>query len=81
MVEEGEEEENEKERGEEEKEEEEEKGEEKETVLEVVLGVGQHLEEGLNELLVLQRMAGSNVSISVSGGREDHQPPLSSSPS
>lgn len=50
-------------------------------VLEVVLGVGQHLEEGLNELLVLQRRAGSNVSISVSGGREDHQPPLSSSPS
>ena len=50
-------------------------------VLEVVLGVGQHLEEGLNELLVLQRMAGNNVSIGVSGGREDHQPPLSSSPS
>ena len=33
-------------------------------VLEIVLGVSQHLKEGLDELLVLQRMAGGNVSIS-----------------
>jgi len=50
-------------------------------VLEVVLGVGQHLEEGLNELLVLQRMASGNISINVSDGKEDHWPPPSSSPS
>lgn len=50
-------------------------------VLEVVLGVGQHLEEGLNELLVLQRMAGGRGRVSVGGGKEDRQPPLSSIPS
>lgn len=48
-------------------------------VLEVVLGVGQHLKEGLNELLVLQRMAGGSVSIR--GGKENHQPLISSSTS
>lgn len=41
-------------------------------VLEVVLGVGQHLKEGLDELLVLQRMAGSNVSLGISSGTEAH---------
>ena len=40
-----------------------------------------YLEEGLNELLVLQRMASGNISINVSGGKEDHWPPPSSSPS
>lgn len=36
-------------------------------ILEVVLGVSQHLEEGLDELLVLQRMADGNVSLSIGG--------------
>lgn len=40
-------------------------------VLEVVLGMGQYLKEGLDELLVLQRMAGGNVSLSIKGGKEE----------
>ena len=40
-------------------------------VLEVVLGMGQYLKESLDELLVLQRMAGGNVSLSIKGGKEE----------
>lgn len=40
-------------------------------VLEVVLGMGQYLKEGLDELLVLQRMASGNVSLSIKGGKEE----------
>lgn len=43
-------------------------------VLEVVLGMGQHLKEGLDELLVLQRWQGV-VSSRVTGGKEEHRPP------
>lgn len=38
-------------------------------VLEVVLGMGQYLKEGLDELLVLQRIAGGSVSLSIKGGK------------
>lgn len=50
-------------------------------VLEVVLRVGQHLKEGLDELLVLQRVVGGSVSFSIRGDREQPQLQFSSSPS
>lgn len=49
-------------------------------VLEVVLRVGQYFKEGFDELLVLQRKAGGNVSLSVRVGKRNPSFNLAAAP-